>query len=179
MEGVNEEEFKDFNTVDRLSEESEEDVILNVEAVRTYAQQQLAHLEHGQFFDGDDRQPAAVVKRLVNDVLALTDVLRTLNELRSNIIGTQSSTWSNTLYPFVAILNDAGLEQFDPTEDQMRQHMDCYGGAGGYPGNILREPPEDYCRPYGKLQDLQRAVRRFLADPSDKNRGFLTNVVER
>jgi hypothetical protein len=38
------------------------------------------------------------------------------------------------MYPLVAILNAAGLEQLQPTDEQKREHLDCYGGAGGYPG---------------------------------------------
>jgi hypothetical protein len=44
------------------------------------------------------------------------------------------------MYPLVAILNAAGMELFDSSEEQMAQHYDCYGGAGGYPGAIKREP---------------------------------------
>lgn len=63
--------------------------------------------------------------------------LRAINELRSNIIATQSASWSNTVYPLVAILNKAGYEQVDSTEKQKLEHTDCYGGAGGYPGKLV------------------------------------------
>lgn len=78
----------------------------------------------------------AACPRCVQDarVETLREALEALNALRSNIVGTQSASWSNTVYPLVAILNAAGLEQFDPSEEQLRQHMGCYGGAGGYPG---------------------------------------------
>jgi hypothetical protein len=61
------------------------------------------------------------------------EALTALNALRSNIIGSQSASWSNTVYPLVAILNAAGFEQYEATKEQLEQHRACYGGAGGYP----------------------------------------------
>lgn len=103
--------------------------------------------------------------------------LAALNALRSNVVGTQSASWSNTMYPFVAILNAAGLVQVDPSEDDLRQHMDCYGGAGGYPGHILREPKPGWCKPVGRLEHVTTAARRFLEDPSERNRQILETVL--
>lgn len=68
------------------------------------------------------------------------EALMALNELRSNIVGTQSASWSNTMYPLVAILDAAGMEVFDSSEEQLAQHLSCYGGAGGYPGQLQAEP---------------------------------------
>lgn len=64
------------------------------------------------------------------------EALETLNALRCNVIGTQSAGWSNLMYPFVAILNAAGFEYSPPTEEQIKEHLNAYGGAGGYPGNL-------------------------------------------
>ena len=64
------------------------------------------------------------------------EALDLINELRSNVISTQNAGWSNLIYLLFAILNDAGLELFESTEEQKRQHLDCYGGAGGYPGHL-------------------------------------------
>lgn len=69
--------------------------------------------------------------------LSPEEALAALNELRSNIVATQTATWSNVAYPLVAILDAAGLERFEPTAEQREQHLSCYGGAGGYPGNIV------------------------------------------
>ena len=65
--------------------------------------------------------------------------LNALNELRSNMVATQSAGWSNLAYPLVAILNAAGLEQFESSDEQQVEHLACYCGAGGFPGH-LREP---------------------------------------
>lgn len=74
------------------------------------------------------------------------EALEALNALRSNIIGTQAAGWSNTVYPLVAILNAAGYEFTQPTDEQMREHLSCYGGAGGFPRtttpNVKSDPPE-------------------------------------
>lgn len=66
------------------------------------------------------------------------EALVALNTLRSNVIATQSAGWSNLVYPLVSILNDAGMELFEPTKEQLAQHQAAYGGAGRYPG---RERP--------------------------------------
>jgi hypothetical protein len=65
------------------------------------------------------------------------EALETLNQLRSNIIATQSASWSNTVYPLVAILNAAGFELVDSTKEQQAEHLKAYGGAGGYPGHTV------------------------------------------
>lgn len=66
--------------------------------------------------------------------LTALQALDALNDLRSNIIATQNAGWSNAVYPLVAILNAAGYEQREPTSEEKRQHLDTYGGAGGFPG---------------------------------------------
>lgn len=113
------------------------------------------------------------------EIAVFLDALEALNALRSNIVGTQRASWSNVAYPLVAILNAAGLEQFDPTEEQLRQHLDCYGGAGGYPGHEIREPATGWCEPVSRLQLVSEAARWFLDDPSEKNRGYLEARLER
>jgi hypothetical protein len=68
--------------------------------------------------------------------LSEREALKAINELRSNIIATQSAGWSNTIYPLVAILNAAGFEvDSDVGNDAQVDHLHCYGGAGGWPGN--------------------------------------------
>jgi hypothetical protein len=64
------------------------------------------------------------------------EALELLNQLRSNIIATQAASWSNTVYPLVAILNAAGFKQVDATDEQKTEHLEAYGGAGGYPGHV-------------------------------------------
>ena len=67
--------------------------------------------------------------------------LAALNELRSNIVATQAVTWSNAIYPLVAILDAAGLKVSEQqTDEQLAQHFHCYGGAGGFPGHLKAEP---------------------------------------
>ena len=68
------------------------------------------------------------------------EALAAINELRSNVVATQNAGWSNLMYPLVAILNAAGCEQFRSTEEQMAEHFNCYGGAGGYPGKLHGVP---------------------------------------
>lgn len=64
-----------------------------------------------------------------------------INELRSNMVATQQAGWSNFCYPLVAILDAAGFDlNYDVTERQAAEHISCYGGAGGYPGNLKGEP---------------------------------------
>lgn len=91
------------------------------------------------------------------------DALEAINALRANVIGTQSASWSNTLYPLVAILNSAGFEYVPPTEQQMREHMDCYGGAGGFPGHVLREPDPGWCEPVSRAQDALRLAEELIS----------------
>lgn len=68
------------------------------------------------------------------------EALRRLNQLRSNMIATQSASWSNLSYPLVAILNAAGYElDTDVSDEQKEEHLSCYGGAGGMPG-ALHDP---------------------------------------
>lgn len=78
----------------------------------------------------------------MSDRLTPEEALTALNALRSNVVATQNASWSNLMYPLVAILNDAGMELFKPTEEQLRLHRACYGGAGGYPGRERRVPDD-------------------------------------
>lgn len=107
------------------------------------------------------------------------EALEALNTLRSNIVATQSASWANTVYPLVAILNATGLEQFDPTEEQLREHVEAYGGAGGYPGHTLREPYEGWREPVSRLQSVEEGVRQYLENPTDKNRAILEARMEK
>lgn len=68
--------------------------------------------------------------------LTADEALDALNELRSNVITTQDASWSNLVYPLVAILNATGREVFTSSDEQAREHRIAYGGAGGYPGAI-------------------------------------------
>lgn len=80
-----------------------------------------------------------------------------LNRLRSNVVCTQNASWSNQMYPFVAILNEAGYEQEGATEAQMQEHLACYGGAGKTPQLLDHTPaPEsmlEWLRDRGKDDD--------------------------
>lgn len=109
----------------------------------------------------------------MSENLTPEEALAAINTLRSNVIATQSAGWSNLMYPLVAILNAAGIEQFDPPEDQLRQHLACYGGAGGYPGHELSDPSPGWCEPVGRLRLVVEGVRRFLDNPTDENRNVL------
>lgn len=66
------------------------------------------------------------------------EALVALNRLRSNVIATQSASWSNLAYPLVAILNAAGFDLIeDVSVEQQAEHLATYGGAGGYPGHVV------------------------------------------
>ncbi len=65
--------------------------------------------------------------------LSQDEALAAINALRCNIIGAQDASWSNMVYPLVAILNAAGFIYEAPTEADMDEHRACYGGAGGFP----------------------------------------------
>ncbi len=69
------------------------------------------------------------------------EALEALNALRCNIIATQSASWSNTVYPLVAILNAAGFVYDKPSDEQTAQHLACYGGAGNYPAEQSQGKP--------------------------------------
>lgn len=68
--------------------------------------------------------------------LSAEEALKAINELRSNVISTQTAGWSTLVYPLVAILDAAGYERFESNEEQIQQHLETYGGAGGFPGRI-------------------------------------------
>lgn len=70
----------------------------------------------------------------------LRTAMTKLNRLRSNVTCTQNAGWSNQMYPFVAILNEAGYEQEGATEAQMQEHLACYGGAGRTPTLLDHTP---------------------------------------
>lgn len=96
--------------------------------------------------------------------LSAEQALEALNTIRSNVVVTQSAGWSNLMYPLVAILNAAGLEQFDPTEEQVAQHFATYGGAGGYPGNELGEPAQNAVWSARRALDAHTKLRAKLTD---------------
>jgi hypothetical protein len=75
----------------------------------------------------------------MSKLISPEQALEALNTLRSNIVATQSASWSNFVYPFVAILDATGLEQFEPTDTQLAEHSSAYGGAGGYPGHTRKD----------------------------------------
>lgn len=77
---------------------------------------------------------------MADPTLTEREALAALNQLRSNLVATQSAGWSNLVYPLVAILDAAGFEQGEPTEAQEAEHFDCYGGAGGFPGRLKDLP---------------------------------------
>jgi hypothetical protein len=72
--------------------------------------------------------------------LTVEEALERINRLRSNVVATQSASWSNMLYPLVAILDAAGLSVEGATDAQRTEHLACYGGAGHMP-TILDHPP--------------------------------------
>jgi hypothetical protein len=72
--------------------------------------------------------------------LTVEEALERINRLRSNVVATQSASWSNMLYPLVAILDAAGLSVEGATDAQRAEHLACYGGAGHMP-TILDHPP--------------------------------------
>lgn len=99
----------------------------------------------------------------MNDDVAELERLRTamtkLNRLRSNSIATQNAGWSNHMYPFVAILDEAGFEIEGATDEQCKEHLACYGGAGRTP-MLLEHPP--YESPLGKpapMPDISGSVQ--------------------
>jgi hypothetical protein len=70
-----------------------------------------------------------------SEVERLQTVVDEINQLRSNVIATQNASWSNMMYPLVAILDGADIDLItDVSDEQKRQHLLCYGGAGGTPG---------------------------------------------
>lgn len=76
------------------------------------------------------------IKQAVDELARLRLMGSRLNQLRKNVTATQSATWSNMMYPLVAILNDAGYEDSPGrivSEKQREAHMNAYGGAGNFP----------------------------------------------
>lgn len=107
------------------------------------------------------------------------EAMEAINTLRSEVIATQNAGWSSTIYPLVAILNAAGYEQFDPTKQQIDEYLDCHGGAGGYPGHVLREAPaRGWQNPVGRMEHLVKVVRKYWDDPTDRNREIVDNVLK-
>lgn len=107
------------------------------------------------------------------------DALAALNELRSNVVATQNAGWSNTIYPFVAILNASGQKLFDSSPRQMREHLSCYGGAGGYPGHLKPVPVIEHIPLVGCFQHLVNVTDKFLTDPTDEHRGYVEYTLKR
>jgi len=69
------------------------------------------------------------------------EALTLINQMRSNVIGTQRASWSNSMYPLVAILNAAGYELHGTTPESEAEHLNCYGGAGGMPTTFTTDVP--------------------------------------
>lgn len=101
--------------------------------------------------------------------LTKDEALSALNVVRSNVVETQNASWSNTMYPLVAILDAAGIERIITTEEQQEEHRRCYGGAGGYPGHIVSDPPQGWRMPFSQLQSLKEAIDRYVENPTEKN----------
>lgn len=102
------------------------------------------------------------------DALAEREALEALNQLRSNLVATQSAGWSNLVYPLVAILDSAGFEQAEPTEAQEAEHFDCYGGAGGFPGHLKGIPGYSMvCRARNTRRERERMQRRMRGEADD------------
>lgn len=117
--------------------------------------------------------------KLSEQRITITEAMDAINTLRSEVITTQNAGWSTTIYPLVAILNAAGYEQFDPTEKQITEYLDCHGGAGGYPGNPLREAPSsNWENPVSKMQHLVKVIRTYLEDQSDDNLRVVFTVLK-
>jgi hypothetical protein len=139
---------------------------------------QLALVRSGYAFDGDTLFEAAKVAAQVVEAnpraaggLSEHEALVALNRLRSNIVGTQNASWSNVAYPLVAILDAAGFELEPADERQMAEHLDCYGGAGGYPGGLKDEPSPNAAMQARNLaeKNRRREVRmQELRDASDE-----------
>jgi hypothetical protein len=111
--------------------------------------------------------------------ITITEAMDAINTLRSEVIATQNAGWSTTIYPLVAILNAAGYEQFDPTEKQIDEYLDCHGGAGGYPGNPKREAPSsNWKNPVSKMQHMAKVIRNYLEEPTEHNLTVLHAVLE-
>lgn len=76
------------------------------------------------------------IGRVVEELARLRLMGGRINQLRKNVTATQSATWSNAMYPLVAILNDAGYEDSPEryvSDAQREAHMHAYGGAGNFP----------------------------------------------
>lgn len=77
------------------------------------------------------------LEELITERDRYKEALDELNKLRSNIVATQSASWSNSMYPLVAILNRSGFELIENVEpEEMADHMMGYGGAGGSPSHV-------------------------------------------
>lgn len=128
----------------------------------------------GDISDLHSPEPPTVAEQ---ELFNLRAAMEAINTLRSEVIATQSAGWSETIYPLVAILDAAGYKQFDPTEQQLNEYKDCHGGAGGYPGHVKREAPQAYRNPVSLMQHMINCMKRFLADPSERNREVMENVI--
>lgn len=115
---------------------------------------------------------------MVEARITITEAMEAINTLRSEVIATQNAGWSTTIYPLVAILNDAGYEQFDPTAEQIDEYLGCHGGAGGYPGKLKREiRNQRWENPVSKMQHMMKVFRDYLEDPSEKNLKIVHTVL--
>lgn len=84
--------------------------------------------------------------------------LEKINRIRNIVTGTQSATWSNSVYPMVAALNEAGLEA-DPKALEAAEKGLAYG-----PGCVLEESCS-VCgsgATYGKVDVNSQSFKRCL-----------------
>lgn len=73
--------------------------------------------------------------------LTADEALTLINQLRSNVIGTQRASWSNQVYPLVAILDAAGYEVHGITPEAATEHQAAYHGAGHWPTVLTADVP--------------------------------------
>lgn len=116
---------------------------------------------------------AAVQGATADRAVQLEAVLDEINQLRSNVTATQSASWSNMLYPLVAILNRAGYVDGsdDVTVERAAAHLTCYGGAGNSPNHLA----DDLARQGG----YQRRLRQLSEDGWVPARKRFRDAVER
>lgn len=100
---------------------------------------------------------------MTEPTLTEREALEALNQLRSNVVATQSASWSNVAYPLVAILDAAGFHLNEVvTDEQVAEHFDTYGGAGGYPGHPKRRPSDQQIVLARNVLRAQRELREKM-----------------
>lgn len=70
-------------------------------------------------------------------VLSAEEALDRINRMRSNVVMTQRASWSNMLYPLVAILDAAGYECEGATDEQRAGKMPTLLDHTPMPDDIL------------------------------------------